>query len=145
MFELSKSDHFVSAMSLELEYYRMKRAVGKGSTIVRIHSGDEFYSTEYIMKWYAIAKTNPDYKFYAFSKQFTKFSKQFELCNNLPNMFITNSLHTGYQNYGPLSTNHTNMFVCPATTVTDVCDAEKCNWCHSKIGAVQHGVFFKQH
>ena len=57
----------------------------KKNNIVRIHSSGDFYSIDYIKKWYDIMKSLPDFRFYAYTKRDDLFSKQ--LLKNKPSNF----------------------------------------------------------
>ena len=63
--ELSQSDDFVPAISLEIKRRRIKR--------VRIHDSGDFYSTEYRDRWFDIMDACPDVEFYAYTKSFPFF------------------------------------------------------------------------
>lgn len=41
-----------------------------GYNVVRVHDSGDFYSQEYLNKWYAIAKAMPNLVFYAYTKSF---------------------------------------------------------------------------
>ena len=63
---LSKKNTFVDSMVKVLKTRKDK--------IVRIHEGGDFYSKEYIQKWYEVMSTLPKYSFYAYTKQFVNFT-----------------------------------------------------------------------
>lgn len=46
-----------------------------GKSIVRIHESGDFYSAEYLYKWYLICELLPQIKFYAYSKQLKTIDK----------------------------------------------------------------------
>lgn len=54
---------FVEKMNGELQ-----KAVKKGARAVRVHDSGDFYSYEYLMQWFSIARANPDVRFYAYTK-----------------------------------------------------------------------------
>lgn len=59
--EASKTDKFVDTVTLMLQKSKLR--------ITRIHESGDFYSVEYILKWYKIAENIPDMKFYAYTKR----------------------------------------------------------------------------
>ena len=117
------------------------KATKKPFKYIRIHaSAGEFYSNEYIDKWTAIAKSLPQYIFYAYTKRLSEFD--FTSFKSLPNVVIINSLPNGKINYG--KTPPAGMFVCPATSSAIQCGIN-CTWCMTKNCADLHGVWFIQH
>lgn len=44
------------------------RAVKKGAKAIRIHDSGDFYSLEYLLNWFLIARAFPGVKFYAYTK-----------------------------------------------------------------------------
>jgi Gene product 88 len=67
-FIATQSDGFIDAMSLEVKLNR--------ADLVRIHDAGDFYSTEYLEKWIAIAKQNPGVIFYAYTKMVDMLKKR---------------------------------------------------------------------
>lgn len=61
--ELSQRDDFVDLAVEQLSKFRQK-----GHRIVRIHSAGDFYSQEYLEKWFEIARRLPDMKFLAYTR-----------------------------------------------------------------------------
>jgi len=59
-FELSKTDDFCLAMLIDI--------IEKGLTHVRIHDSGDFYSREYLHKWFKIMDALPHVTFYAYTK-----------------------------------------------------------------------------
>jgi len=59
-FELSKTDDFCLAMLIDI--------IEKGLTHVRIHDSGDFYSREYLHKWFKIIEALPHVTFYAYTK-----------------------------------------------------------------------------
>lgn len=65
---------------------KMISLLGKSKlNVTRIHEGGDFYSTEYIRKWYNIAKALPDHTFYAYTKRDDLFSMEI-LAEKPPNL-----------------------------------------------------------
>lgn len=54
---------FVPRMVVEVS-----KAVKKGAKAVRVHDSGDFYSYEYLLSWFKIAKAHPDVRFYAYTK-----------------------------------------------------------------------------
>ena len=58
-YELSKTDSFVSAIHAEIQSKKPK--------FVRVHDSGDYYSREYLAKWFKIAKQNPHVNFYSYT------------------------------------------------------------------------------
>lgn len=58
-YELSKTDSFVSAIHAEIQSKKPK--------FVRVHDSGDYYSREYLAKWFQIAKQNPHVNFYSYT------------------------------------------------------------------------------
>ena len=58
-YELSKTDDFVSAIHAEIQSKKPK--------FVRVHDSGDYYSREYLAKWFQIAKQNPQVNFYSYT------------------------------------------------------------------------------
>ena len=58
-YELSKTDSFVSAIHAEIQSKKPK--------FVRVHDSGDYYSREYLAKWFQIAKQNPQVNFYSYT------------------------------------------------------------------------------
>jgi hypothetical protein len=54
---------FVERMVAEVE-----RAVKRGLRAVRVHDSGDFYSAEYMLAWFEVARRLPHVKFYAYTK-----------------------------------------------------------------------------
>jgi len=61
-FEFSKTHHFVDSVISEIS---KKKKVDR----IRIHDGGDFYSSEYLSKWFKIALTFPNIEFYFYTKE----------------------------------------------------------------------------
>lgn len=136
MLDASKSDSFVQNIVSELSKTRRK------ARTVRIHESGEFYSQEYINKWEEIAKSLPDFTFYAFTKRMKDFD--FSKVMQLPNVVIIDSSMHSSINYGKLEDLKKDVFICPSTQGKDVVCGVSCRYCMEKT-AQQNGVQFVQH
>jgi len=58
----TKAD-FVPRMIQEVQ-----RATARGAKAVRVHDSGDFYSYEYMLQWFEVARANPSVKFYAYTK-----------------------------------------------------------------------------
>lgn len=58
-YELSKTDDFVNAIHTDINR--------KKADYIRVHDSGDYYSREYMFKWFEIAKMNPDKKFYSYT------------------------------------------------------------------------------
>lgn len=117
------------------------KATKKPFKYIRIHaSAGEFYSNEYIDKWTTIAKSFPQYIFYAYTKRLSDFD--FTSFKALPNVVLINSLHFNRINYGKPGTEPPGAFVCPASK--SIKCGVQCSFCMSKQ-AQHNGVYFHQH
>lgn len=78
-YEATKRDDFVSRMTYELE--RTK------ADMVRVHDSGDYYSREYIDKWFAIARQNPHVKFYSYTKSVPLFITRDDIPENFDIIF----------------------------------------------------------
>jgi hypothetical protein len=93
-FELSKSGQFVPYVIGQISRSRTVKAV-------RIHVSGDFFSREYILQWYHIAKMFPHIPFYGYTKTFMVFPVELEKLCSLPNVNIIDSIAIdGGLNYG---------------------------------------------
>ena len=58
-YELSKTDDFISAIHAEIQRKKPK--------FVRVHDSGDYYSREYLAKWFQIAQQNPYVNFYSYT------------------------------------------------------------------------------
>lgn len=132
--ELSKQPSFVGLATSAINVLN--------PNYVRLHASGEFYSQEYVDKWYEIAKQLPSRAFYAYTKRLSDFN--FQGIKALPNFVLVNSLHGGRINYGALSDNKSNLHVCPDHSTKEIICGSSCTYCMTKE-AQHNGVFFKKH
>jgi len=133
MLAASKQKDFTSQVISEI------KACKKKVVAIRIHESGEFYSQEYINKWYTIASSFPSMPFYTFTKRLADFD--FSKLSSLPNFVLINSLQHGSLNYGKLSTLDKSKFICPYGTSIR-CGIE-CNYCWTKKAQQQCPQFVK--
>ena len=133
-YEASTQPDFASRIIAEII------ACKKPVTAIRIHESSEFYSNEYIAKWTTIAKSFPQYIFYAYTKRLSDFD--FTSFKALPNVVLINSLHFNRINYGKPGTEPPGAFVCPASK--SIKCGVQCSFCMTKQ-AQHNGVYFHVH
>lgn len=68
---LAESDQFVPVIDAEIKDVAAKNP--DKDLFVRIHDSGDFYSMEYTKKWFTIMRSNPDVKFYAYTKMVKMF------------------------------------------------------------------------
>jgi hypothetical protein len=66
--QVTKTDSFISLMITEI--------IKKKATHIRIHDSGDFYSREYLHKWFKIMESLPDVTFYAYSKSLPLLEKE---------------------------------------------------------------------
>ena len=132
----SQLPSFTSAVINELTSTR------RSARTVRIHSSGDFYSQAYIDSWSQIATALPQFTFYAFTKQLSRFD--FTHLMSLPNVVIIDSLMHGPLNYGPVSRLLPGVFTCPSTSGAPVVCGVSCRYCMSKH-AQTHSIQFILH
>ena len=133
--EISELEEFPSLIIKELT------GTKKPFKYVRIHESGDFNSQSYIDKWTTIAKSFPQYIFYAYTKRLLDFD--FTNFKALPNVVLINSLHFNRINYGKPGTEPPGAFICPASKSTR-CGIE-CTYCQTKGLADVRGVWFVKH
>ena len=127
----SKKDNFVVDMIDILLTRRNK--------VVRIHESGDFYSIDYINKWYDIAESLPDRTFYAYTKRDDLFNQ--DLLDKRSKNFILiwshdkiddvrHSIPAGYDKMASITTNE-KIVNCPSQTKNKVC-VKQCKKCCSK-------------
>lgn len=87
---LTRNPLFVSIVSEYLKDYLKKHSRKlKGKKLAfRIHEAGDFYSTEYMLKWFEIARMFPEITFYAYTKSFSIMDKCYEM---KPDNFVLRS------------------------------------------------------
>lgn len=140
--ELAESEHFIHIIDDEINHLKKKHA-GK-QLYVRIHDTGDFYNELYTMKWLAIARMNPDVKFYAYTKMVVMF-KQYEYFGRIPDNFRIIFSYGGIQDeYIPSDKPHARIFkTIEELTSAGYVDCSKNDllvYTTDKIGLVYHGV-----
>ena len=64
--DATKQDNFPQLMIAEI--------LKKKASVIRIHDSGDFYSREYLMKWFKVMEALPDVVFYAYSKSLPLFT-----------------------------------------------------------------------
>jgi hypothetical protein len=83
-YEASKLPSFIDTINQEIKRHPSIK-------YIRIHASGDFYSNDYISKWYYIAKVNPNVKFLAFTKRIDLLTALYAL-DSLPNVVIRESI-----------------------------------------------------
>lgn len=96
--KLSQQKNFVSLVVADL--LRMRKV-----NTVRLHDAGDFYSQEYLEKWYEIAKALPELTFYAYTK-----SLHLDFSKRPKNLRITQSLGGKYDKLVQLRKPHSRIF-----------------------------------
>jgi hypothetical protein len=65
---VTRQDNFVAVMTAEIAKIRKRAAKKQLKVAVRVHDSGDFYSYQYMMSWFDIARANPDIQFYAYTK-----------------------------------------------------------------------------
>lgn len=65
----SRMRNYEAAKRLDFSDEMIKLLNKSKYKVTRIHESGDFYSVDYIRKWYTIAKTLPDHTFYAYTKR----------------------------------------------------------------------------
>ena len=66
----------------ELINESLHKSINKNIKKVRIHSSGDFFSGEYLRSWLAVARLNPQLKFYCYSKSLNLFGTNVSIPNN---------------------------------------------------------------
>ena len=114
--------------------------------VVRVHESGDFYSIDYIRRWYLIAKMLPNYTFYAYTKREDLFSQipprwkpaNFTLIYSLDGIDAKGELPPGFDKLARVSSTETT---CPAQTDKEVKCVEHCSLCYDSH--VEEIVFLK--
>lgn len=83
--EQTKTEDFIDRVVQEIRDRRIE--------IVRIHESGDFYSQEYLEKWFEIARRLPETQLYAFTKAF-----ELDFTNTPDNLIIIQSYGSRYDN-----------------------------------------------
>lgn len=77
--KLALSNRFVETINEELKRRKVER--------LRIHDSGDFFNAEYLNKWISIMKSNPNTKFYAYTKMISMFN-HYKLNKLIPSNFV---------------------------------------------------------
>jgi len=129
--EISKQPDFPKLM---LQVINQRR----NNKYFRIHESGDFYSEEYILKWYTIAKLLPKTRFYAYTKRIDLFTEEI-LAMKPENLTLINSLDgvrkkTNYstpKGFDKIAVTHESKTNCPAISGNVTCMSE-CRKCLNK-------------
>jgi len=66
-FEATKKESFIDDMIKDIK--------AKKAEFVRVHDSGDYYSKEYLLKWFEIAKKMPDIKFYSYTNNINMIKK----------------------------------------------------------------------
>lgn len=64
-YEITKQDNFIELMNKEIKRKKVD--------FLRVHDSGDFYSNNYIQRWFKIANQNPNVNFYAYTKSIPLF------------------------------------------------------------------------
>ena len=141
-YTFSKSHTFGVCINAELKYQYPDKPY------VRIHTAGEFYSQEYVNKWFDVVRANPEKIFYAYTKRLADFD--FSALGAEPNMILIDSLHYKAINFGSfddfskVQKEFPDAVLCPDTAGQDVVCGESCTVCMTKE-AQEKGIYFIKH
>ena len=77
-YQLTKTDQFIGLMNKEIK--------NKKADYVRVHDSGDYYSKEYLKKWFQIAKDNPGVRFYSYTNM-VKLIKESDIPSNFDFIF----------------------------------------------------------
>lgn len=147
----TESISFVSDVNNELSKSKLKA--------VRIHAAGDFYSSDYINKWTAIAKANPNIKFWAYTRSWriSDMHNALEEFNKLDNVQLFASIDDECRNetvpswlrkadmIDDWSNSTDKSYVqCPNLKNKDI-TCEKCSYCFKGPTQTKKNVLFKIH
>lgn len=141
-YNLSKTDQFVNLMVDQIGKMKTK--------YFRIHESGDFYSVEYIQRWYIIIKKFPSIQFYAYTKRDDLFNELVlkEKPSNLILILSLDGIQDGKQNYSipkgfnKLAITHKTKTNCPALLKDGVKCMKNCFRCATKKSEI---IIFKKH
>ena len=95
------NDYAIPLKSIRLIQNSIKKHINKNIDKVRIHSSGDFFNGRYLSVWLAVARLNPQLKFYCYSKSLHLFGTNISIPDNF---FLTASMgskldrliHAGY-------------------------------------------------
>ena len=95
------NDYAIPLKSIKLIQDSIKKHINKNIDKVRIHSSGDFFNGRYLSVWLAVARLNPQLKFYCYSKSLHLFGTNISIPDNF---FLTASMggkmdrliHAGY-------------------------------------------------
>ena len=106
----------------ELINESLHKSINKNIKKVRIHSSGDFFSGEYLRCWFAVARLNPQLKFYCYSKSLNLFGTNVSLPSNF---YLTASVGGKYD-----ALIHKGYFKRYAIVVNSVIEAETLGLLH---------------
>lgn len=100
--------------------------------VVRIHESGDFFSYDYVLLWFKVARRHPQVSFYGYTKMFNAHVKYADIAvalaglNELPNVNIIDSFIDGKRNYGSAEyvkalSDRYNVFICPGKGCMSEC------------------------
>jgi len=139
--EQTKSADFIEKMVTEVQNRKIK--------IIRIHEAGDFYSQEYLEKWFEIAKKLPEIKLYVFTKAF-----ELDFTNTPENLVVIQSYGSRYDNKINKTQNTSRViedvkelykieYLCPYGNPKFTKCGEYCNYCFDEKHKVKHIAFLK--
>ena len=142
---LSKTEEFVGRMVTEINNSKY--------CYIRLHGSGEFYSQEYLDKWYNISRQCPDKVFYTYTKRHNEYD--FSKLEGLDNVIVHRSTVKGsrrhYLNFGDPKylmrikedLGHSQVFECPLVGLNNGGCGSECTFCMDITETRQ--IVFKQH
>lgn len=143
---------FVTAVNGQLARSRKTKAV-------RIHAAGDFYSVKYVEAWTAIAKANPEVRFWAYTRSWrlAKFLPSLKALSDLPNVQVWASMDDELrgQETPPAWLRiadvqdtwdgvDSSYVKCP-NQKNDTITCESCSYCFKPAGKRKRNVIFKIH
>lgn len=77
--DATKKDNFVDVMTEEIKKKKVQ--------FLRVHDSGDYYSKEYLLKWFEIAFKNPNVKFYSYTNNVTMIKNLDSIPNNFDFIF----------------------------------------------------------
>lgn len=82
--DATKLDNFVLLANTEIQWLQLTHGQ---DIVIRVHDSGDFYSEEYALKWFNIAKQNPTIQFYAYTKMVSMI-KRLRILGLIPQNFV---------------------------------------------------------